>query len=59
MLGLQPGPDALAGHHLVDRGVLADVAEELEQRQRLRPVAVVDEPARLAVEIDDAARSAP
>ena len=55
MLGLQAGPDALPGQHLVDGGVLADVAEELEQRDRLRPLAVVDEAARPTVEVDDAA----
>ena len=48
LLGLQADPHALAGEHLVDRGVLADVAQELEQRDRLRPVAVVDEPAPAA-----------
>ena len=48
VLGVDPHLDALAGEHLVDRDVLADVAQELEDRDRLRPVAVVDEfaPAR-------------
>ena len=54
MLGLQPRPDALPGQHLVDGGVLADVAEELEQRERLRPLTVVDEAARPAFQVDDA-----
>ena len=33
----------LLGHHLVDGDVLADVAQEVEQRQRLGPVGVVDQ----------------
>ena len=41
---LQPGPDDLPGEHLVDREVLADVAQELDRRQRRGPVQVVDHP---------------
>ena len=38
----QPGPDRLPAEHLVDREVLADVAEELQRGQRLGPVQVAD-----------------
>ncbi len=38
VLALEPDLHALAGQHLVDRHVLADVAQELEQRDRLGPV---------------------
>ena len=59
LLGLQAHLHALPGQHLVDGGVLADVAQELEQRDRLGPVAVVDEPAAVAGDVDDAADLAP
>ena len=56
VLAVDPLAHALAGEHLVDRDVLADVAEELEQRHRLGPVAVVDEHAACrVVELDDSA----
>ena len=40
--GLQPGLDRFPAEHLVDREVLADVAEELQRRQRPGPVQVAD-----------------
>ena len=40
--GLEPGPDDVAGEHPVDREVLADVAQEVDDRHRRGPVVVVD-----------------
>ncbi len=55
VFALETDAHALASHHLIDGDVLADVAEELEQRDRLRPVAVVDEDTTLGVrQVDDA-----
>ncbi len=47
VLARDAAPDRLLGEHVVDRDVLADVAQEVEHAQRLGPVAVVHE-ARLA-----------
>ncbi len=54
VLGVDPQLDALARQHLVDGDVFADVAQELEDRDRLCPVTVVDERPAAGVEIDDA-----
>ena len=43
VLALDPGADRLAGEHLVDGDVLADVAEEGQQRDVTGPLVVVDE----------------
>ena len=43
VLALHPGPHRLLGQHRVDGDVLAHVAEELEDPDRLGPVAVVDQ----------------
>src|SRR3954452_17925739 len=43
VLALDPGLDRLAGEHLVDRDVLADVPQEGQQRHVPGPVVVVDE----------------
>ena len=57
VLGVDALLDALPGQHLVHRDVLADVAEELEHRDGLRPLPVVDERTRSVgapgVEVDD------
>ena len=43
----------LTGEHAVHRKVLADVAEEVQDRHRTSPVQVVDDPSRIvAAEID-------
>ncbi|MEZ5248514.1 MAG: hypothetical protein R2713_04610 [Ilumatobacteraceae bacterium] len=43
MFALQPRLDGVLGHHLVDREVLPHVTQELEDRDRHRPVGVVDQ----------------
>ena len=40
---LEPGAHRLLGDHLVDREVLADVAQELHQSELPEPLPVVDE----------------
>ena len=53
-------PYDLAGQHAVHRKVLADVAEEVQDRHRPSPVQVVDDPSRIvAAEIDDTSQPAP
>ncbi len=47
----------LLGHHLVDREVLADVAQELEGRDGAQPVGVVEQEG--AVEIEELAELGP
>jgi hypothetical protein len=53
VLAGEPGPDRLAGHHLVDRDVLAHVPEEVEHAEVGRPVPVVDQDRPAVVEVDD------
>ena len=43
VIGVHPDSHRLPGQHLVDRRVLPDVAEEVEQADRRGPVEVVDE----------------
>ena len=40
---LEAGPDRILGHHLIDREVLPDVAQELDGRDGAQPGAVVEE----------------
>ena len=47
---LEAGAHRFLGHHLVDGEVLADVAEELEGRDRPEPVGVVEEERPVHVE---------
>ena len=44
---LDPFAHTVLGHHVVDRDVLADVTQELEDRERGGPVVIVDEPRRI------------
>jgi hypothetical protein len=52
---LHAGPDAVLGHHHVDREVLADVAEEVEVAHACGPGGVVDHPGRVhrRVEVEE------
>ena len=47
--------DRLLGDHLVDREVLADVAEELEDRDAAQPVDVVEEEGAVVLEVEELA----
>ena len=39
--------DRVFGHHVIDRNALADIADELQKRELLHPVVVVDQLGRI------------